>query len=87
MSRQVFFLCFLWCGVRALSFHRILYMQEGSVVSMAVRGPGYCGHPGCACVLPYGNKYCDKHKAEHRRDRPSAGKRGFNSLPGITFHH
>ncbi len=26
-----------------------------------------CRHPGCAALVPYGQKYCEKHKALHRK--------------------
>lgn len=46
---------------------------------MPKRGPTYCAHPGCYMVAPAGERYCDKHKEEHRHDRVSSGKRGYNS--------
>lgn len=38
-----------------------------------------CKHPGCAKLVPYGTMYCDKHKEQHRSDRESSSKRGYNS--------
>ena len=36
-----------------------------------------CSHPGCAALVPYGQKYCERHKALHPEEvRPSA-KRGY----------
>ena len=46
---------------------------------MPMRGPSYCAHPGCYVVAPPGERYCDKHKEEHKHDRVSSGKRGYNS--------
>ena len=38
-----------------------------------------CRHPGCAALVPYGQQYCDKHKALHPGDgRPSAARRGYD---------
>lgn len=39
-----------------------------------------CKHPGCAALVPYGQQYCDKHKAMHPGDgRQSAARRGYNN--------
>lgn len=46
---------------------------------MPRRGPVPCGHPMCSALVPYGTKYCEKHQKEHRKDRASAGERGYNS--------
>lgn len=46
---------------------------------MPIRGPVYCGHPGCAAVITYGTGYCEKHKDERRGNRESSSKRGYNS--------
>lgn len=46
---------------------------------MARRGPVPCSEPGCPELVPYGTKYCDKHKALHVGDRKSAASRGYNS--------
>lgn len=56
-----------------------LYECGREMVAVPMRGPVYCSHVGCPCVVPYGEKYCSKHKTEHSSDRPSAGKRGYNS--------
>lgn len=49
-----------------------------------------CKHPGCPELVPYGEKYCDKHKSLHPvkkrdfsgrlqgEDRKSAAKRGYD---------
>ena len=37
-----------------------------------------CRHPGCAALVPYGQKYCDKHKPLHPEEIRSAGFRGYN---------
>ena len=36
-----------------------------------------CRHPGCAALVPYGQKYCEKHKALHPEEVRSAAKRGY----------
>ena len=36
-----------------------------------------CRHPGCAALVPYGQKYCEKHKALHPEEVRSASKRGY----------
>lgn len=36
-----------------------------------------CRHPGCAALVPYGQKYCEKHKALHPEEVRSATKRGY----------
>ena len=33
-----------------------------------------CGHPGCAALVPAGQKYCDEHKPLHSRP---AAERGY----------
>lgn len=38
-----------------------------------------CKHPGCAELVPYGIKYCDKHKSLHPEDIRSACSRGYGS--------
>ena len=38
-----------------------------------------CRHPGCAALVPPGQKYCDRHKPIHPEEaRPAAG-RGYGS--------
>lgn len=38
-----------------------------------------CRHPGCAALVPSGQKYCERHKSMHPEEaRPSAG-RGYGS--------
>ena len=37
-----------------------------------------CRHPGCAALVPYGQKYCDKHKPLHPEEVRCAGSRGYN---------
>lgn len=46
---------------------------------MATRPGTLCAHPMCGVIVPYGTKYCDKHKTEHRTDRKSSGARGYDS--------
>ena len=36
-----------------------------------------CRHPGCAALVPYGQKYCDRHKALHPEEQRSAAHRGY----------
>ena len=36
-----------------------------------------CRHPGCAALVPYGAKYCDKHKPLHTEEIRSADSRGY----------
>ena len=36
-----------------------------------------CRHPGCAALVPYGQKYCDAHKPLHPEEVRSAGDRGY----------
>lgn len=38
-----------------------------------------CRHPGCAALVPYGTKYCDKHRSLHPEDIRSAGSRGYGT--------
>ena len=38
-----------------------------------------CRHPGCAELVPYGTKYCDKHRSLHPEDTRSAGSRGYGT--------
>ena len=38
-----------------------------------------CRHPGCAALVPYGSKYCDKHRSLHPEDTRSAGSRGYGT--------
>lgn len=36
-------------------------------------------HPGCAALVPYGTKYCDKHRPLHPEETRSAGSRGYGT--------
>lgn len=38
-----------------------------------------CKHPGCASLVPYGTKYCDKHKSLHPEYIRPAAERGYGS--------
>ena len=38
-----------------------------------------CRHPGCPALVPYGVKYCAKHKPLHHEEVRSASARGYNS--------
>lgn len=72
-----FFHAFL-VRVRTSSFHRARIHKRG-VSAMPRRGPVPCKEPGCPELIPYGEKYCAKHKALHVGDRKSASSRGYNS--------
>lgn len=43
---------------------------------MPYRPNTLCRHPSCAALGPYGQKYCEKHKALHPEEVRSAAKRG-----------
>lgn len=36
-----------------------------------------CRHPGCSALVPYGQKYCEAHKALHPEEVRSASGRGY----------
>ena len=36
-----------------------------------------CRHPGCAALVPYGQKYCEAHKKLHPEETRSAAGRGY----------
>ena len=36
-----------------------------------------CKHPGCEVLVPYGTKYCDRHKSLHPEESRSASARGY----------
>lgn len=36
-----------------------------------------CRHPGCAALVPYGQKYCEVHKPLHSEEVRSAAGRGY----------
>ena len=38
-----------------------------------------CKHPGCPELVPYGTKYCKRHKVLHPEEIRSAARRGYNS--------
>ena len=38
-----------------------------------------CKHPGCPALVPYGTRYCEKHKPLHPEENRSASKLGYNS--------
>ena len=38
-----------------------------------------CKHPGCAALVPYGTKYCGKHRSLHPEDTRSASSRGYGA--------
>ena len=37
-----------------------------------------CQHPGCPELVPYGTKYCERHKPMHPEESRSASVRGYN---------
>lgn len=47
------------------------------VWKMPYRPKTPCCHPGCAALVPCGQKYCEKHKALHPEEVRSAAKRGY----------
>ena len=53
--------------------------EKGGTTKMPMRPNVPCGHPGCASLVPYGQKYCEKHKAMHPEETRPAGKRGYGS--------
>ena len=38
-----------------------------------------CKHPGCAALVPSGQKYCDRHKAMHPEEVRPAASRGYGA--------
>ena len=38
-----------------------------------------CKHPGCAALVPSGQKYCDRHKVLHPEEVRSAASRGYGA--------
>ena len=36
-----------------------------------------CRHPGCAALVPYGTKFCDRHKPLHPEEVRPAADRGY----------
>lgn len=36
-----------------------------------------CKHPGCPNLVPYGQRYCEEHKALHPEETRSASSRGY----------
>ena len=37
-----------------------------------------CKHPGCPALVPYGTRYCEKHKPLHSDEQRSANPRGYD---------
>lgn len=37
-----------------------------------------CKHPGCPALVPYGTRYCEKHKPLHSDEQRPANKRGYD---------
>ena len=46
---------------------------------MPMRPSTPCKHPGCAALVPYGQSYCEKHKAQHTSERAGAAGRGYDA--------
>ena len=44
---------------------------------MACRPNAPCRHPGCPALVPYGQRYCEKHRKLHPEESRSAGSRGY----------
>lgn len=44
---------------------------------MPIRPMIPCKHPGCAALVPSGQKCCDYHKALHQEEVRSAASRGY----------
>ena len=44
---------------------------------MARRPHVPCKHPGCPALVPYGTRYCEKHKPLHQEENRSAACRGY----------
>ena len=38
-----------------------------------------CRHPGCAALVPSGQKFCERHKAMHPEEVRSAAGRGYGA--------
>ena len=38
-----------------------------------------CKHPGCAALVPSGQKYCERHRALHPEEVRSASDRGYGA--------
>ena len=38
-----------------------------------------CRHPGCAALVPYGTKYCERHRSLHPEEARPAADRGYDS--------
>ena len=38
-----------------------------------------CRHPGCAALVPYGTKYCERHRSFHPEEARPASDRGYDS--------
>ena len=52
------------------------YIERRDTMPMRPNVP--CGHPGCPRLVPYGKHYCEQHEAQHRGERPGAGRRGYD---------
>ena len=37
-----------------------------------------CKHPGCAALVPYGQKYCSKHKGGGAREKKAQQEQGYD---------
>ena len=51
-----------------------IYEQEEPMPS---RPNTPCRHPGCAALVPYGQKYCEAHKVLHPEEQRSAASPGY----------
>ena len=39
-----------------------------------------CRHPGCAALVPYGQKYCEVHKPQHPEEVRTVSGRGYGKI-------
>ena len=44
-----------------------------------------CGHPGCPEIVPSGQKYCEKHRAEHKGEDVRPGRKNGNLYSTVRW--
>lgn len=76
ITRLGLFLCTPYGAGAGLSFHRT---HACEVIGMPRRCDVPCKHPGCPKLIPYGQMYCEEHKALHQGDRKGSSARGYNA--------
>ena len=64
-------------GLTAPFIMRSYLRKEAETMPSRPKTP--CRHPGCAALVPYGTKYCDKHRSLHPEDNRSANSRGYGT--------